>query len=178
MVRFPVLAAAFALAIASALAAAAAAEDNTHAPAAATDNSRHPPAPAAAHHEAKAPAPASHHDDKATPAPHRADEHRAAAPHRAEERPPHRPPPHPATSRRNGCVSQRGTIALVQAGRVVRLSAIRSEAERRGNGELINAELCRRGGRLAYQVSVLGENGKVVHMSFDAASGRLEAAGR
>jgi uncharacterized membrane protein YkoI len=68
-------------------------------------------------------------------------------------------------------------IAVVQAGHAVPLSAIRAEAERRGNGELINAALCRRGGRLTYLVSVLGENGRVAHLSFDAQSGRLVAAG-
>jgi uncharacterized membrane protein YkoI len=95
----------------------------------------------------------------------------AAAPHHVVKHPPAAHPRH-----RSGCISQRGTILVVQAHKAVPLSAIRAEAERRGNGEIIGARLCRRGGRLTYLVSVLSERGKVVHISFDAATGRLIAA--
>lgn len=88
-------------------------------------------------------------------------------------------PAAPARSyRRTGCVSQRGMIAVVQAHRAVPLTAIRGEAERRGNGELIGARLCHRDGRLVYFVSVLSERGKVVHLAFDAATGRMITAAR
>jgi uncharacterized membrane protein YkoI len=157
MARFPAFVVAPAIVAAFALAAAAAPGDA--------------PSPAASPH----PAATSRHERAAQP-PHHAEEHHPPAARRPET-PTRRPAAH-RPGRRSGCVSQRGTIALVQAKRVVPLSAIRAEAERRGHGELINAELCHRGGRLAYLVSVLGENGKVAHMSFDAASGRIEAAGR
>ena len=128
-----------------------------------------PRPPVEVHHAArKPPAEASH----AKPLP--------ADPHRAVKPPPaaamHSPTPR--RHHRSGCVSQRGMIAVVQAHRAVPLSAIRAEAERRGNGEIIGAELCHRGERLTYLVSVLSENGKVVHMSFDAATGRLITAAR
>ena len=105
----------------------------------------------------------------------------SAAAHDAK-RPPaaaHDAPKHPPPARRHhrsGCVSQRGMIQMVQKHRAVPLSAIRAEAERRGNGEIIGAALCHRGGRLVYQVSVLSESGKVVHIGFDAATGHLIAA--
>lgn len=86
------------------------------------------------------------------------------------------PPVH--AHRRAGCVSQRGTIAVVQARRAVPLSAIRGDAERRGNGEIIGARLCHYDGRLVYFVSVLSERGKVVHLAFDAATGRVITAAR
>jgi uncharacterized membrane protein YkoI len=119
------------------------------------------------------------HHEAARP-PNQAAQHPAAhAAEPAARHPPARPKPPARRHRHSGCVSQRGMIAIVQARRAVPLTAIRAEAERRGNGEIIGARLCHReDGRLVYLVSVLSEGGKVVHLGFDAASGRAIVAAR
>lgn len=73
----------------------------------------------------------------------------------------------------SGCLSQREAIAAVQSGQAVPLSDVRSIAERAGNGEVIKADLCMRGGRLAYVLTLLRSNGRVVTAVVDASSGNL-----
>lgn len=72
-----------------------------------------------------------------------------------------------------GCLSQRDAIAAVQSGKAVPLAKIRDDAQDAAGGEMIDADLCPRDGRLAYVITVLKPEGKVVTAVVDAASGRL-----
>lgn len=72
-----------------------------------------------------------------------------------------------------GCLSQREAIAAVQSGRAVPLAKIRDDAQDAAGGEMIDADLCPRDGRLAYVITVLKPEGKVVTAVVDASSGRL-----
>lgn len=74
---------------------------------------------------------------------------------------------------RSGCMSQREAIAAVQSGQAVPLSDVRGLAENAGNGEVIKADLCMRGGRLAYVLTLLRSNGRVVTAVVDASTGDL-----
>ncbi len=73
----------------------------------------------------------------------------------------------------DNCVSRRELKGLVTSGKVVRLGPLARIAAQTARGEVINAELCRRGGTMVYVVTVLSETGRVVYVSFDAVSGRL-----
>ncbi|HEY7662464.1 MAG TPA: hypothetical protein VH934_04985, partial [Xanthobacteraceae bacterium] len=43
----------------------------------------------------------------------------------------------------------------------------------RKHGDVIQARLCERGGKLVYLLTVLGRDGKVAHTSIDAVDGAL-----
>ncbi len=73
----------------------------------------------------------------------------------------------------NGCLPRREAIATVLNKRAIPLRAIRSTAEQAARGEMINAELCLRGGQLVYVVTVLSVTGKVVYVSLNATSGQI-----
>ena len=75
--------------------------------------------------------------------------------------------------RTEDCLSRREAIAAVQGKQAVPLGQVRGVAEAAGRGEMINAELCRDGGRLHYVVTLLGAGGRVVKARVDAETGRL-----
>jgi uncharacterized membrane protein YkoI len=85
-------------------------------------------------------------------------------------------PPSAASSQdypADGCMSRREAIATVLDGRALRLRQVRGTAEQAARGEMINAELCYRGGQLVYVVTVLSVTGKVVYVSLNATTGQL-----
>jgi hypothetical protein len=73
----------------------------------------------------------------------------------------------------DGCLTRREAIATVQDGRALRLRQVRGTAEQAARGEMINAELCYRGGQLVYVITVLSVTGKVVYVSLNATTGQL-----
>src|SRR5690606_22567553 len=73
----------------------------------------------------------------------------------------------------DSCVSRRELKSLVLSGRVVRLRPLKRIAEQTARGEMINAELCMRGGAMVYVITILSETGSVVYVTFDAVTGRL-----
>lgn len=73
----------------------------------------------------------------------------------------------------DSCLPRREAIAAVAAGRAMPLRHIRRTAEQTARGEMINAELCYRGGQIVYVVTVLSATGKVVYVSLNAANGQL-----
>jgi uncharacterized membrane protein YkoI len=74
---------------------------------------------------------------------------------------------------RQGCLSRRDAIKAVMSGQARPLSDIRDQAENAASGEMISADICPQGGKLAYVVTVLSPSGKVAYVTLDAASGRL-----
>jgi uncharacterized membrane protein YkoI len=69
------------------------------------------------------------------------------------------------------CLTRNEQKARTAAHGVVPLSrAMRSVKQ---HGEVIQARLCEHGGRLVYQLTVLGRDGKVAQTSVDAANGAL-----
>src|SRR5688500_869573 len=83
-------------------------------------------------------------------------------------------PPSAASSQpSDGCLPRREAIATVLDGRAIPLRRIRGTAEQAARGEMINAELCHRGGQLVYVVTVLSVTGKVVYVSLNATTGQV-----
>jgi hypothetical protein len=74
---------------------------------------------------------------------------------------------------RQGCLSRRDAIQAVMSGQAKPLSDVREQAENAASGEMISADICPQGGKLAYVVTVLSPSGKVAYVTLDAASGRL-----
>ena len=71
------------------------------------------------------------------------------------------------------CMARREAKATVLSGQAVRLRAVRGVAEEAAKGEMINAELCWRGGEIIYVITVLSGSGKVVYVTLNAANGQL-----
>jgi uncharacterized membrane protein YkoI len=69
------------------------------------------------------------------------------------------------------CLTRNEQKARTAAHGVVPLS--RAMGSVKQHGEIIQARLCEHGGRLVYQLTVLGRDGKVAHASVDAANGAL-----
>jgi uncharacterized membrane protein YkoI len=70
-------------------------------------------------------------------------------------------------------------VAIAQGQAVTLASAIRSArltVRGRGGREVVRARLCRDDGRLVYMLTVLARDGKVSHMTIDAASGKVVEA--
>jgi len=65
------------------------------------------------------------------------------------------------------CFSRNEQKAKAAAHAVVPLSRVIRKV--RPHGEVIRARLCEHGGKLVYQLTVLGADGKVAHTSVDAA---------
>ena len=77
-----------------------------------------------------------------------------------------------ADGARGACLSkveQRAAVATQQA--VPLSQAIRSLHARGRRAEVVRAELCDRGGRLVYLLTLLPRSGKVTRATIDAASG-------
>lgn len=64
---------------------------------------------------------------------------------------------------------QRDAIADKRA--VPLASAVRGLRERGRRAEVVRAELCRRDGKLIYELTLLGRSGKVARVTLDAANG-------
>jgi hypothetical protein len=73
----------------------------------------------------------------------------------------------------DGCMTRREAKAFVMSGQAVRLRMVRGVAEQAANGEMINAELCWRGGQVIYVITILSASGKVIYVTLDAATGQL-----
>ncbi|MCW5691836.1 MAG: hypothetical protein KIT48_05680 [Pseudolabrys sp.] len=69
---------------------------------------------------------------------------------------------------------QREAIASREA--IPLAEAIRAMRGRGHHGEVVRASLCRRDGRLVYELTVLARSGKVIRAKIDAADGRPLAA--
>jgi uncharacterized membrane protein YkoI len=67
------------------------------------------------------------------------------------------------------CLSQREARRAVASGEALRLSEITGSVE----GDIVNAELCDRRGRLVYQLAVIRGGGKVATVVVDAATGEV-----
>lgn len=65
------------------------------------------------------------------------------------------------------CLAPREQRALVRSGEVMRPARI----GRALDGEVLRLQLCEQGGRLVYQATVLGRNGRVRQRVVDARSG-------
>lgn len=66
------------------------------------------------------------------------------------------------------CLSAQEQRDAVRSGQVVRPGAVGQRL-----GEVLQVRLCRSGGSLVWQVTVLGRDGRVVEHVVDAGSGRL-----
>ncbi len=75
---------------------------------------------------------------------------------------------------RGTCLNKAEQRAAVASHRAVPLAqAIRSLRARGRRAEVVRAELCHRGGRLVYELTLLARNGKVTRAQVDAGSGEL-----
>jgi uncharacterized membrane protein YkoI len=75
------------------------------------------------------------------------------------------------------CLGKAEQRAAVGSHRAIPLAlAIKSVRKHGHRGELIGARLCRRGESLAYVLTLLPRNGKVIRESVDAATGELISA--
>ncbi len=63
--------------------------------------------------------------------------------------------------------------ALVEQGEMLSLEQLLALHRERFRGELLDLELEHKGGRLIYEVEVLGEDGRVREFELDASSGEL-----
>jgi len=73
----------------------------------------------------------------------------------------------PAPAAAAACLSGAERRQAVQSGQALRPGAIRRSVQ----GELLDLDLCWRGGRLVYVATVLGPGGAVRKLTIDAASG-------
>jgi hypothetical protein len=73
----------------------------------------------------------------------------------------------------DSCLPRREAIAAVASGRAIPLRHIRGTAEQAARGEMINAELCSRGGQMVYVITILSSTGKVVYVSLNATNGQV-----
>lgn len=73
----------------------------------------------------------------------------------------------------DGCLPRREAVAMVQSGKALPLRQLRGKAEDAAGGEMINAELCFRGGQAVYVITVLSTAGKVVYVTLNANSGQI-----
>ena len=71
------------------------------------------------------------------------------------------------------CLSPAETRNAVSSGEAVSLSAIKSAVKQKKMGEVIGAKLCRQGGRLVYEITVLSDSGGAKSLSVDARSGNV-----
>jgi uncharacterized membrane protein YkoI len=76
-----------------------------------------------------------------------------------------------AASAADHCFSRNEQKAKAAAHAVVPLSRVIRQVK--PHGEVIQARLCERGGKLVYLLTVLATDGKVAHTSVDAAEGAL-----
>jgi uncharacterized membrane protein YkoI len=72
----------------------------------------------------------------------------------------------------SGCLGKEQQRAALAAGRVISLSDAKRAVDAR-KGEVVRAQLCQRQIGLVYLLTLLARDGKVTHLTVDAASGRL-----
>jgi uncharacterized membrane protein YkoI len=73
----------------------------------------------------------------------------------------------------DSCLPRREAVAMVQSGKAMPLRQLRGKAEDAAGGEMINAELCFRGGQAVYVITVLSTAGKVVYVTLNANNGQI-----
>ena len=73
----------------------------------------------------------------------------------------------------DSCLPRREAVAMVQSGKALPLRQLRGKAEDAAGGEMINAELCFRGGQAVYVITVLSTAGKVAYVTLNANSGQI-----
>lgn len=72
------------------------------------------------------------------------------------------------------CLTKGEQRAAVASHRAISLSrAIESARHHGHSGEALRAQLCRRGERLVYLLTLLARNGRVTHVAVDAANGNV-----
>ncbi len=77
-----------------------------------------------------------------------------------------------AASGHISCLTRPEQRAAVSAKRAISLAqALKLLHEQRRYSEVLRARLCRRNGRLAYVLTLIGRNGKVAVVTIDAANG-------
>lgn len=79
----------------------------------------------------------------------------------------------PALAQASGCLGPDAARVEVQNGAAQPFSRFRSQVAAQAGGEVLSADLCRSGGRLVYQVSVLVGGRQVVNLTVDAQSGTI-----
>jgi uncharacterized membrane protein YkoI len=80
---------------------------------------------------------------------------------------------HGPDSAPRACLNQKERRALVEGGAVMQLAAAFDAVRPQVPGTLVRARLCRRGEGFAYVLTVLGHDGKVMHVVVDAVKGTL-----
>ncbi len=73
----------------------------------------------------------------------------------------------------DGCLGPDAARVEVQNGSAQPFSQFRGQVAAQTGGEVLSADLCRSGGRLVYQVSVLVGGRQVVNLTVDARSGTI-----
>ena len=71
------------------------------------------------------------------------------------------------------CLSRNEQRAAIADGRAVPLASARRTLRLRMPGELVKARLCQQADRLIYLLTVLARDGKVRHVTVDAANGTV-----
>ncbi|MEZ5841440.1 MAG: hypothetical protein R3D02_13770 [Hyphomicrobiales bacterium] len=71
------------------------------------------------------------------------------------------------------CLGAGDARAAVASGQAVPLARVNSAIRAQKLGEVIGAKLCRNGGRLVYEVTVLAADGNARRISVDAATGAI-----
>lgn len=81
---------------------------------------------------------------------------------------------HAASPARRACLNRAEQRAAVASHRAVPLAqAIKALRAHGHRGEVVRAELCRRGDRLVYVLTLLARSGKVTRADVDAGNGTL-----
>lgn len=70
-------------------------------------------------------------------------------------------------------IDQDEAQALVERGEILSLEQLLARHSERLRGELLDLELEREQGRLIYEIEVLGDDGRVRELEFDARTGEL-----
>jgi hypothetical protein len=79
-----------------------------------------------------------------------------------------------ALAQADGCLGPDAARVEVQNGAAQPFSRFRGQVAAQAGGEVLSADLCRSGGRLVYQVSVLVGGRQVVNLTVDAQSGTIQ----
>jgi hypothetical protein len=82
-------------------------------------------------------------------------------------------PPPALAGAHHACLNKAEQRAAVASHRAISLSEAIRSLGKHGRRDVLRAELCRRGERLVYLLTLLARNGKVTHATVDAANGNL-----
>lgn len=101
-------------------------------------------------------------------APERVTEH---APQHVTEHPPQHPAEHPAPER--VCLTAAQAREIVAARRLAEPFRVMQTTARHFQAEALRAKLCRRKDELVYEITLLRRDGRVIHVSLNAVSGKI-----